>query len=94
MFRLKGQAEGATNIDNTLKLKRMLEELPSKIDQIKLYEVGINIADSPSASDIVLISGFESVESLNEYRVHPEHVKVLEFVRKVTDEARVVDYEV
>ena len=94
MFRLKEEAENESKEVNARKIKEILDALPGKIDQIKLYEVGINIADSPSAADIVLISGFDSVDELNEYRVHTEHKKALDFILKVIDESRVVDYEV
>jgi hypothetical protein len=94
MFRLKDEAEGSSKRENALKIKDILDALPHKIKQIKLYEVGINFADSPSAADISLISGFVNIKELNEYREHPDHQKALEFILKVIDESRVVDYEV
>jgi len=94
MFRLKAEAEGNTKVDNSKKIKEILEALPDKISQIKLYEVGINFSELPSSADICLISGFHSVEELNEYKKHPDHQKALEFILKVIDESRVVDYEV
>lgn len=94
MFRLKDEAEGNTKEENARRIKDILDALPDKIQQIKLYEVGINFADSPSAADLVLISGFMSKEQLDEYRVHPEHKKALDFILKVIEESRVVDYEI
>ncbi len=94
MFRLKEEAEGNSKAVNAKKIKDILDALPHKIQQIKLYEVGINFAVSPSAADLVLISGFISVKELDEYRKHPAHQKALDFILKVIDESSVVDYEV
>jgi hypothetical protein len=94
MFKLKPEAEGKTKEENARQIKSVLDALPENIAQIKLYEVGINFSESPSAADICLVSGFQSVEELNEYRIHPEHQKALDFILKVIDESRVVDYEI
>lgn len=75
-------------------LKKMLDGLPSKIREIKDYEIGINFADSPLARDMVLISTFETKEDLGNYRIHPEHKKVVEYIKENIEESFVVDYEV
>ena len=83
------------NKDEVIKnLKNMLDGLPSKIREIKDYEIGINYADSPLARDMVLISAFETKEDLEKYRVHPEHKKVVEYIKENIEESFVVDYEV
>jgi len=74
-------------------LKYKLDELPSKIDLIKTYETGINISSSANAFDLVLISTFNSIEDLNIYREHPDHVKVLNYINEVKEDIKVVDYE-
>ena len=60
------------------KIKDRLENLPQLINEIKYYEVGLNLSKSPSAHDIVLVSRFDSLETLEAYRIHPEHKKVLD----------------
>ena len=73
-------------------IKAGLDALPSKIKEIKSYEVGVNINPNPLAYEIVLISEFENFNDLNIYREHPEHVKVLELIGKYKDNSVFNDY--
>jgi hypothetical protein len=73
-------------------IKAGLEALPSKIKEIKNYEVGVNINPNPAAYEIVLISEFENFNDLNIYREHPEHIKVLELIGKYKDNSVFNDY--
>ena len=77
---------------NTTRLHKALENLPGKIPVIKYYKVGRNVSKSPNAADLVLVSEFENEEDLHRYRDHPEHVKVLDLVKEICTETRVVDY--
>jgi hypothetical protein len=92
MWKLKDFAEGCSKKENAEKIKTMLEALRGKIGQIVYLEVGINENSSDMAYDAVLISEFENAEKLQEYKKHPEHVKVSEFVSKVREGRTVVDF--
>jgi hypothetical protein len=92
MWKLKDFAEGAGKKENAEKIKILLEGLNGKIEQIKSCEVGVNINDSDMAYDAVLISKFDDEKALEEYQVHPEHIKVKEFISKVRESRTVVDY--
>jgi hypothetical protein len=81
--------ERKMKLDN---IKAELEALPNKISEIKFYEIGINVAVSPVAYDIVLISEFENMKDLNIYREHPEHKRVLDIIAEAKDSSVVVDY--
>ena len=94
MWRLKEFANGVNKEENTRKLKSHLESLKSKIKEIKRIEVGINIKSSDAASDVVLYSEFDSMDDLEAYQRHPEHMKVVDFVNEIRLERRVVDYKV
>lgn len=84
--------ENKTKIAN--EMKAALEAMKGKIDEIIDLEVGINYNDSEFASDIVLISTFESKEALDAYIVHPEHKAVgANYVRPNVSERRVIDFE-
>ena len=74
------------------KVKEMLENLVPAIDQLKRMEVGLNINTKPSAFDLVLTADFDDEEGLNAYRVHPEHVKILDFMKDTVEKTAVVDY--
>ena len=78
---------------NILKAKEMLERLVSMIDVLKTMEVGININDSERAYDMSLYSTFDTKEDLAIYANHPEHIKVLSFIKDVVEITKVVDYE-
>lgn len=80
--------------DNLQEMKKQLLSLKDKIDVIRSIEVGIDINRSDAAYDIALVSTFDSKDDLQAYQVHPEHVKVAEFVGQVRDKRAVVDYEV
>ena len=69
-------------------IKENLEALKGKI------EVGLNFNDTDAASDVVLVSEFETKEDLNTYQNHPEHKAVgATYVRPYVAERRVCDYE-
>jgi hypothetical protein len=92
-WKLKDFAEGASKKENAIKVKAMLEEMRGKIPGMLKLEVGINFEASDSACDISLYSEFESRAALDAYQIHPEHMKVKEFLPLVRTERYVVDYE-
>lgn len=93
MWRLKDYANGASKEENAKKLKSSLESIKDEINEIKHIEVGIDINRSDAAFDVVLYSEFDSVEDLQAYQRHPEHMKIVGFVNEIRSERAVVDYE-
>ena len=77
------------NISN---VKELLEGLPSKIVKLKSLEVGINFDEADRAMDLSLHTTFDTKEDLQAYAIHPEHVKVVEVIKQVTQYSKVVDY--
>ncbi|MCC8169657.1 MAG: Dabb family protein [Oscillospiraceae bacterium] len=81
-------------IERAAAIKENLEALRDKIDVLTDIEVGLNFEGSDSASDVVLVATFKSVEDLNVYQQHPAHKAVgAAYVRPYVSERRVVDYE-
>lgn len=74
-------------------LKTALEGLKEKIEEVKHLEVGVNYELDAKSYDLVLISHFESLEDLDRYRVHPEHLKVVKRIGETTSARAAVDYE-
>ena len=68
--------------------------MKDKIKEILQIEVGINVNSSSAAYDVVLYSEFQDVESLDVYQNHPDHLEVVAFVKEVTQDRIVVDYQV
>ena len=74
-------------------LKSKLMNLENLINELKFIEVGKNLTiDSPSF-DLCLITHFNSIDDLEKYKVNPEHMKVFDFIKKVTVDRAAVDFK-
>ena len=71
----------------------MLENLKNSIKEIKEIEAGRDFSKTEASYDVALYSAFENTKDLETYQVHPEHIKVAEFLKGVALERKVVDYE-
>lgn len=92
-FRLK-EGENPEEKDIRLnELKTMIEALHDKIDVIVSIETGINISGRDVAYDLALVSEFRSAKDLAIYNSHPEHQKVVDFLKNIKKDVAVVDYE-
>lgn len=93
-FGLADNAEGKTKAENALYIKQELENLKNLIPEIKMIEVGINHKDALTTNwDIALNSEFETLETLENYQLHPEHKRVAAYIGKVRTTRACVDYE-
>lgn len=79
--------------ENIKKSKELLLSLLEKVPTLKLIEVGENFANEERAMDLSIITHFDSVEDLQIYAIHPEHLKVVDFIKQVVEYSKVVDYE-
>ncbi|NBD38348.1 MAG: Dabb family protein [Verrucomicrobia bacterium] len=92
-FRMKAEASGRDAAENAADLVRRLQELPGKIPQLQELEAGTDFSATPASYDVGLYTCFATREDLEIYRDHPEHQKVVAFVKEVTSERAVVDFE-
>ncbi len=92
-WRVKDGALGLSKAEILRKMKTDLEALAGQIPGIQSLRVGINEKPGPQASDVALLSVFESWEALDAYAGHPAHQAVVAFVVQVAEERRVVDFE-
>lgn len=92
LFKLKDFPAGEKEKVLT-ELKLLLEGLKDKISEVKYLEVGLNYEVDSKSHDIALISHFESIEDLDKYRIHPEHLKVVARFGETTVTRAAVDYE-
>jgi len=88
MFKFKEENKAL----NMARVQKKLEDLEDSIEVLKSMEVGINFNESERAMDMSLYSTFESTRDLKTYQEHPAHQKVVELIREVTVESKVVDY--
>src|SRR5512139_3524450 len=92
LFKLKENAGGATKEENAKRMKREIEALKGKISLIRHIEVGLNAVPADGAYDVAIYSEFADANDLAVYAKHPEHMKVVDFVKKVIESRAVVDY--
>ena len=76
------------------KLLEDLKKLKKKIPLIQRLEVEFDIGKKPNSFDLALNSDFSSWEDVEKYSIHPDHIKVVEFIKEISDDVCKVDYEV
>jgi hypothetical protein len=70
-----------------------LRSLHSVVPGIESLTVGFDTLHSPRSFDTGLVGVFRDRSVLDAYTVHPDHVKVVEFGRSITEEMAKVDFE-
>lgn len=71
-----------------------LYDLKPIIPEIISMKVERDILRSERSFDMLYIAEFESLEALERYRIHPEHVKVAEFIARARVAQAVCDSEI
>lgn len=79
--------------EDKVEMKRQLEALKGVVPTLIDIEVGIDVLGSDQSKDVVLYSEFASMDDLQAYNTHPEHLKVVDFVKPRVCERHAVDYE-
>jgi hypothetical protein len=92
LWTLKETAEGRSKQENLVLAKQKLEAMAGKIPGLTHLEIGINYNQREGSWDLALYSELESKQALEGYQTHPEHLKVIEYLRTVRDQRAVVDY--
>jgi hypothetical protein len=89
MWRMKDENKKA----NTAEMLVKLRSLKDKVWVIRALKAGTDFSGNPNAYDICLTVTLDSRADVEVYQKHPEHQKVGEFVRSVTTDRAVVDFE-
>ena len=92
MWKLKNEGGSEIKRLNAQKLIIELEYLRKKIVQIKALKTGINIYPE-NEYDVMLEMEFDSMEDLIIYQKHPEHQKVVEYLKTIRELKASIDYE-
>lgn len=93
LWTFKEQAGGQSKQENLRAAKEKLEAMSGKIPGMTHLEVGLSYQTREGAWDLALYSEFESKAALEGYQSHPEHRKVIDYLRTVRDQRAVADYE-
>jgi len=91
MWNFKDGLTEAENQANAERVKAELEALKSSIPEIIKLQVHIN-PTQVSNMDIMLDSLFENEETMKVYKMHPEHLKLVEFIGSILQNRMVFDY--
>ena len=75
MWDVLGRSDGerAGNIE---RLRSAFEDLRGKIPGLIHLEVGVDTSRVGHACDVVLYTEFDTLQSLEDYAIHPEHLRV------------------
>jgi len=68
-----------------------LRALKVSIPEVREMEVTFDIAHTPNSYDLSLYSTFDSMDDVNSYAIHPEHLKVLDEVKKLCSDVAKTD---
>ena len=71
---------------------RRLRALPAQIPEIRSYQVGVDELHGPRAWQVVLVSRFDSFETLQSYIQHPAHQEVVAYLDQVSETRASVDF--
>ncbi len=94
MWKLKENGEGRTKQENMEWIREHLYALLPVLPEIKRMEIGFDITGSDMSMDLMLLTEFDTVETMKRYAEHPEHLKVSAYVRKVIETRVVLDCEI
>ncbi len=70
----------------------LLRNLASFIPEVKSLSVGFDTVGLPRSYDTGLVAVFDDRVDLDAYTVHPEHVKVANFGRRISEHVASVDF--
>jgi hypothetical protein len=70
----------------------LLRRLGEIIPQVQSLSVGFDTLHLSRSYDTGLVAVFEDRDGLDAYTVHPEHVKVAEFGRQISEHVASVDF--
>ena len=71
----------------------MLSSLANSINEIESLAVGSDVLKLPRSYHTGLVAVFRDRVALDVYTIHPEHIKVVEFGRSISEHVASVDFE-
>nr|WP_321407689.1 Dabb family protein [uncultured Carboxylicivirga sp.] len=92
LFQLKAFESQDTKDAKLSEIKSELLGLKEKVTVLKSIEVGLN-TNPAEQYDIALTTTFDSMEDLEIYAKHPDHLAVGKIIREVLEARACVDYE-
>lgn len=75
------------------KLETLLDDLPNRIFEIQMYEIGPDLVRSELSYDYALVALFANLETLQRYQEHPEHRAAVKEMNALCENIAIVDFE-
>jgi Stress responsive A/B Barrel Domain len=72
---------------------KLLRNLGTLVPQVQSLAVGFDILHLSRSYDTGLVAVFADQAALDAYTIHPEHIKVAEFGRQISEHVASVDFE-
>jgi Stress responsive A/B Barrel Domain len=89
VWKYRADTPQATRDDHMARLRSLSSVVPG----IESLTVGVDALHSHLSYDTGLVAIFRDRSVLDAYTVHPDHLKVVEFGRSITDLLAKVDFE-
>ncbi len=93
LFKLKDEVPADKKLEAMTNFKNAIEALPAKIPVIRKIEVGLNMNPAETWS-VALYSEFDTLDDVNFYATHPDHVAAGKLLAEVKESRGCVDYEI
>jgi heme-degrading monooxygenase HmoA len=93
MWNVRGD-DDASRARHIALLKSQFESLRGRIPGLLHLEIGVDVSRIDYACDVVLVTEFDSRESLAAYADHPEHRRVRQALGDLRSARHQVDYEI
>jgi hypothetical protein len=89
IWKYRADVPQATRNDHVAQLKSLSNVVPG----IESFSVGFDVLHLARSYDTGLVAVFRDRAALDLYTVHPEHVKVADFGRNISEHVASVDFE-
>lgn len=89
IWKYRADADPATRAQHIAQLRGLVGVIPEIVN----FEVGSDILHLPRSYDTGLVALFENRAALDVYTEHPEHVKVAQLGREISEHVASVDFE-
>jgi hypothetical protein len=80
------------NEPDIVELEKGFAALPGAIREIQEYDFGRDVIHSERSYDFALVSSFADLEAMERYQKHPDHLRVVEAVKRISSTILVVDF--
>ena len=88
VWKYRADVSAATRTDHAERLRSLSSVVPG----IESFSVGFDTLRLPRSYDTGLVAVFRDRTALDAYTVHPDHVKVADLGRSISDHAASVDF--